>query len=202
MKLNKIIIMLVVAAAPLMSKAGLNVQWTIGYGVYPFGAPDPTAFDSGSGLLANNGSGSTILQLLFTPSGVVGAVDPFAVGYVSGDNSVLATINVTDGVAGYDEWVYNGTVPQYVNPTFTAGYFFMRVFQDATPEVGEYYFDSATLAALDVGSDISVAQQLYLEPDPSNSGVALNLEIVPEPSVLAFLGLGGLALAARRRFVA
>jgi len=36
-----------------------------------------------------------------------------------------------------------------------------------------------------------------------NGGAMLNeFQVVPEPSVLAFLGLGGLALAARRRFTA
>lgn len=47
---------------------------------------------------------------------------------------------------------------------------------------------------------LEVAQGPYTFTE---SGVLLNeLQVVPEPSVIAFLGLGGLALAARRRFTA
>lgn len=185
---------------PLASQAGINIQWFVGYGIYPFGAADPTSFTAGTGLLANNGTGNTILQLVYSASNTRSDVDPFATDYVSGDNVVWQTRAVTDGVGGYDEWIYNSTLPTpFTSNTFSSGSVFVRVFQDASPQDTEYYYDSDLLTLEDRGSDLAFTQPLTVEPNPGVSGVALNRLIVPEPSVLAFVGLGGLLAVARRR---
>lgn len=202
----KIASLIVALLVPLAGQAGINVTWSIGYGLYDVGVVNLTSTDPNDGFLT--AGNSSLFQLIWTAtSDGIGIVDPLDVDYVSGDNLVLDSRVITAGSGGYDEWGFNSTVPApYINPVFTAGFVFMRVFQTASPTVGEYYFDSALLALQNRGSDpIADTQLLYLETGSDSypsQGVALNLEIVPEPSVLAFLGLGGLALAVRRRFVA
>ena len=189
-------------ASTLVANAGINVQWFVGWGIYPFGAGDPSSLTPGTGLLANNGSGTTILQLIWSPGNTAAAVDPFngGSGWVGGDNVVLQTRTVTSGVDGYDEWVFNNTVPTpFTNPVFSPGSVFVRVFQDATPGIGEYYYDSGLMVLQDRDLDFAFRQILVVEPNADVEGIALNLQIVPEPSVIAFLGLGGLMLAIRRR---
>lgn len=190
---------------PLAATAGINVTWSIGYGVYPNGAGDLTSAAPGSGFLA--GGGSSLIQLIWTPSSTIGLATIADVNFVSGDNVLLDSKTITDGVDGFDEWGYNFTVPSpYINATFSAGDVFMRVFANAAPGIGDYYYDSSLLTLENRGSDpVADTQLLYLETGSASypaQGVALNQVVVPEPSVIAFLGLGGLALAARRRFAA
>jgi len=206
-KMNKLLkSLLITTSAPLISFAGINVDWSIGYGVYPSGTVDLTDATAGSGFLA--GGGSSLMQLIWTPSATVGVATTADGDFVSGDNVLLASRTITEGVGGYDEWGYNATIPApFIDATFSPGSVFMRVFQDASPDFGDIYFDSALLTLEDRGSDpVADTQVLYLETGSDtypSQGVALNgsLTVVPEPSVIAFLGLGGLALAARRRIV-
>lgn len=198
---NKVISAICAAViASVTANAGINVQWFVAYGVYPFGAGDTTDVTPGSGLLVNNGSGNTILQLIYAGAdNQVDIVDPgnAGSGYVDDDDVVWATINVSNGVAGYDEWVYNTALPQYVDNAFTAGFVYARVFQDATPSGGEYYYSTGLLALSDVGADVTQSQVLRIGT-PEN-GVSLNTEIVPEPSAMMLAGLGVLVVAMRRR---
>lgn len=204
-KISKLIILAM--TAPFIANAGINVDWSIGWGVYPSGTSDLTDSTPGSGFLA--GGGSSLLQLIWTPSASVGVATTASGDFVSGDNVVLASRTITDGVDGFDEWGYNSTTPApFIDATFSPGSVFMRVFQDSSPEFGDLYFDSLLLTLEDRGSDpVADTQILYLETGSSvypSQGVAFSpsLSVVPEPSVIAFLGLGGLALAARRRFAA
>lgn len=189
--------------AALTSQAGVNVNWYVAYGIYPQGAADTTTSTPGTGLLANNGSGQTILQLIWCGAdNAIDILDPNQVGglngdYVSDDDVVWSTIPVTSGAGGYDEWVYNSVYPVYVNGTFTAGFVYARVFQDATPAAGEYYTDTSTLALQNVGGDITQSQLLPIGTD--SAGVSTETLIVPEPSAVMLAGLGALVLAIRRR---
>lgn len=190
--------------ASAVAQAGVNVQWYVAYGVYPQGAADVTSVTAGTGLLANNGSGSTILQLIWAGAdNAIDIADPNQTGggngdYVSDDDVVWATITAVDGAAGYDEWVFNSVTPVYVNATFTAGFVYARVFQDETPAGGEYYHDTSLLALSNVGGDITQAQLLPIGSD--SAGVSTeNQMIVPEPSAVMLAGLGALVLAVRRR---
>jgi len=186
--------------AALTSQAGVNVNWYVGYGVYPQGAADTTSTTAGTGLLANNGSGQTILQLIWAGAdNAIDLVNPgnSGSGYVSDDDVVWASIPVTSGAGGYDEWVFNATPPTYVNATFTAGFVYIRVFQDETPVGGEYYQDSSLLGLNNVGGDATQSQVLQLGTE--SNGVSTETQIVPEPSAVMLAGLGALVLAIRRR---
>lgn len=183
----------------LSASAGVNIQWYVPYGVYPQGAADITASSPGTGLLANNGSGQTILQLIWCgANNSIDAVDAnnSGSGYVGGDDQVWASFTAVNG-AGANEWAQPDVLQNYVNATFTSGFVYMRVFQDATPAAGEYYTETSTLAVANRGSDISESQVLTLGTD--SAGVSTETLIVPEPSAVMLAGLGALVLAIRRR---
>ncbi len=191
-------IMLALAAlgvTSMASFAGINVQYYVSYGLYPNGG-NVTDGTPGSGLLAANGTGSTVLQLIYAGGNGVadGSVASLA---ATGDDVILQTRVISTG-AGYDEWGYIGTFPSpYTNPVFTSGNVFVRVFQTENPAVGQYYYNTGLMALEDRQLDIAFTQTLTI--DTPSAGIALNLPIVPEPSVMAFLGIGGLVLAVRRR---
>ena len=183
------------------SQAGINVQWFVAFGMYPFGAPDPTDFTPGTGLLANNVTGNTLFQLVFAGSdNLADIVDPSnsGGGYVSDDDVVLDSRVIVDGADGYDEWMFNNVIPTpYTDAVFTPGSVYARVFHDATPSSGEFYFDSSLLVLSDESLDIAFTQAL--SPDDSAGGRALNLTIVPEPSSLVLAGAGVLLVMLRRK---
>lgn len=183
-------------AVAMTANAGINVQYSVAFGLYPFGAPDVTSVDPGTGLLAANGTGSTLIQLIY--AGANGVADGGVTSIATTIDDVVLQSRVISTSLGYDDWGFIGSVPSpFTNPVFTPGNVFVRVFQTETPVVGQYYYDTATLALEDRSLDIAFTQSLLI--DSANAGIALNIPIVPEPSVMAFLGIGGLVLAARRR---
>ena len=196
--IKKLVLSLSVASLmSITAFAGINVQYFAVFGVYPNGG-DTQSGDPGSGLLAANGTGSALVQLIYAGGdGVANDADPNTAGFVTGDDVVWQTRIISLG-AGYDEWgVVSPDPAPFTNPVFTSGNVFVRIFQTETPTAGHYYYDTPLLALEDRGLDIAFAQTLFFD-DP-NDGVALNILLIPEPSVMAFLGLGGLMLAVRRR---
>jgi hypothetical protein len=143
-----------------------------------------------------SGGASTLFQLIRSADGVVGAALPDGSAF---GNTILQELMVDASTADDDAQFF---AEAYNNPVFTAGFVYMRIFGigsaiGSTP-VGTYYLDSPVIALTDVIFP-ALPQNLNLGGAPSYT---LNQQVVPEPSVLAFLGLGGLALAARRRFIA
>ena len=199
MKFTKLIAAMALTAG--MAHAGVNINWYVTYGVYPNGG-NITDATPGSGLLAVNGSGTTILQLIWCgANGIIDPVDPnnSANGYVGGDDQVWEPRTATMG-GNADEWVVAGTTPNpYTNPTYTAGLVYARVFFDATPAPGEYYYNTGTLVVQNVSTEPAFTQPLYIGDSAGNFGVALDTVIVPEPSAVMLAGLGALVLAIRRR---
>jgi len=166
----------------------ININWAAGAGFYSASMP--------SGILL--GGGSLLAQLIYTSSGSI--EDASIGGGVSGDNTVLVnyTVSYPGGTAG-SEWA-DFSYGSEVFAGISTGFVFARVFQDNVVDIGDLYYDSATLAVTPY-TGIEAPQTLQTNSDLIN-GDELTIAVVPEPSVLAFLGLGGLALAARRRFVA
>ena len=193
-KLMLVTAMLGLAAA--VAQAGINVQYYVSYGLYPFGAGDVTSGDPNTGLLAVNGTGSALIQLIHAGNDGIANGDIVDLN-PTGDDVILQS-RIISLVDGYDDWGFISPAPSpYTNPVFTSGSVFVRVFQTASPAPGQYYYDTALLVLEDRNLDIAFTQTLVI--DTPDAGIALNLLIVPEPSVMAFLGLGGLMLAIRRR---
>ena len=196
--IKKLVLSLSVASLMTVSSfAGINVQYFAVWGIYPFGG-DTQSGDPGTGLLAANGTGSTLVQLIYAGGdGVANEANASTVDYVTGDDVVWQTRIISMG-AGYNEWAVISPDPApFTDPVFTAGNVFVRIFQTENPTAGQYYYDTPLLALQDRNLDIAFAQTLFFD-DPDD-GRSLNLLLVPEPSVIAFLGLGGLMLAIRRR---
>jgi hypothetical protein len=192
---KKVLVATVMLAMGLNSNAALQVAWNA---VDGFVRSDGV---TGIGTGISNGDPIYLAQLLFTPSGVVSSVLP--TGTPTGDNVVLDSVIVNNVGDDY------GFLPnQNYTGSFSPGFVFARVFDvgsDNTSNIdpGFFYYDSPTLAAVDE-SDPSIFQAFNIHSgsgpfEPGFQTDQLNLEVVPEPSVFALLGIGGLMLALRRR---
>lgn len=147
-----------------------------------------------------DGGATGIAQLIFTASGVI---SPASTTGPTGDNVIWDTASFTEASTGNP---YGSTFSAlYSNPIYTAGQVFIRVFEaDASPTtVGTWYYDGV----LDVVEDGPNPPQIT-DMGPLSGGTGafgtwqLDQQVIPEPSVFAMLGLGGLLLTIRRRFVA
>ena len=201
--MKKLIAMLAMGAVAVASHGDININWRAQAGFYKNGQ---FAVDPAGALLF--GGGSTIAMLIWTPfNGGSPTIDPvditdIAGNFSGGDDIVLDTLTITHpGNAGSQYADYANGPEIYLNTTYSTtlqgGYVFLRIFQDTTPNVGtfEYYFDgNPLLANAYTGSESPQA----LEGNTDNiNGNELN-KLIPEPSVLAFLGAGALVVAIRR----
>ena len=143
---QKSFLALAIASCATMVSADYRVQYFVGYGIYyPF-ASDTSSTTPGDGLLARNGSHCALVQLLWAgPDGNPDPINPAnpANGYVSDDDVVLESRIIEAGVGGYDEWLYNPTPPAPFNNTNSLQKpVFVRVYQDTTPLINDWYYDS------------------------------------------------------------
>ncbi len=203
MKKNVVAVLMFLLFSSLRVQAGTSIIWFFSWGMYPQGT-------TGAGLTASTPAGiaqnSAVLWQLVLAGGnnapdIVDS-DNGANGYVSGDDIVLDSRTTPmggDSIIDQQLFEYNGALPAFTSTTLYSGTnVYIRVFQDTTPTIGEYYYNSPTVAALDRAS---------LPPqgvDGNNStahGDAPNIEIiaVPEPSTVALM-LAGLAMVGYRRF--
>jgi len=204
-----------VALAACSSYAGTSVEWRFFWGVYQHGQVDLSAGDTGTGIAASQ---DVLWQLVFTGTdNTPDAVNPFnsGSGYVGDDDQVVFTrvtpagggatvttgsgLNSADGL--FTEWLNApGTVISESATTFSGGSFYIRAFQDATPAVGEWYYDSPTTVAQNIAltDPLRTAQLVEGNPNFGTSGDAPNVQIVPEPSTVALI-LVGLGMVGYRR---
>lgn len=227
--MKKMLALLLIGLAAT-SFAEIRVDWYVNNGFYfTNNAANGAAFDPGYGMLGPDGSGKgTWMQLVSV--GVDGkrdwagaALNTFYSGtnssgvWQAGDDVVLASFNyVEDGIVANDgdnymTYAYGG-LQSYVNATFSATPVYARIFQDGTPNVGDWYAFTEILTPLNlVGTDFP--QSLSLAPtttlgiddlatklDPTtNSGIAGNAQVVPEPATLLLFGIGGMGAWLLRR---
>ena len=193
----KKVALLVFAFAIVSSYGALQVQWSGADGFVRADGTTPLAdgFTPGEEVY--------LAQLIFSPSGVISPA--FLGGTATGDNQVLQNVNI---LASGDE--YGPLNAQNFTGPFSAGQVFVRVFDVGSTNPGDitagmFYYDGPLVTGVDQSDDLSVFQ-----PYNANTGTAgfagfntdvLNQQVIPEPSVFAMLGLGGLVLMIRRRFV-
>lgn len=158
---------------------------------------------------ANLFNGTVLMQMIWSASAGYSSVGTADGGGLDAGYELLwsGNVDVVDGLIPSGDIDGPATYGAYNPP----GYVYVRVFDSAAPTVGDFYLNSQQIGPsltqltntppptpdpLDIGQGMAAIDLggYYINP--------LNIEIVPEPSVLAFLGLGGLALAVRRRFVA
>jgi hypothetical protein len=178
--------------------ANVHVNWTVGYGIYPNGAPDVEAVAPGTGIAAGN---AVLWQLIWAPSNLIGIPDPInaAGGFASGDNVVIDTRTIPSGGGlGFDEWLYDlgGATPFFaVVAGSTGSSVFQRVYQFDTAVPNSWYADSDLLTLVATPSDNPPQESIFGSVE---FGVALNQQVIPEPSTLALIALGMMSFIARR----
>ena len=178
-------LLLALSAAPAL--AGVSLLYHVGYGLYPYGATDTTTTAPGSGLLANNGSGRALVQLLYAgPDHTVNPVDlgNSLAGYVSGDDQVWHSTVIAAGTNDTDEWGFSNIPLAYTNLAWaTAGFAFVRVFQDETPGNGDAFYESSLLA-LDTTATLDGIFSQPLVIGAPTAGVALDQLAVQPPAAI------------------
>ncbi len=143
------------AFSAALARGGVSIRTYVGFGLYPYGATNTTDTTPGTGLLANNGSGRALMQLIFAGAdnmigdgSDIADMDNAANGYVAGDDVVWQSRILETGVDDVDGWGFTSTLPApHTDLAWTtAGFVFVRVFQDETPHLGEAFLDSGLLA--------------------------------------------------------
>lgn len=154
--------------------------------------------NSSSGYLL--GGGFSLIQFIFSTNNVVDPVDPFNVagGYVSGDEEVLGSSIVTNTVLNENEWgTFTRDYGGSGNP-FRAGYIYGRVFEFATVNPGDSYFDAAITNTADAGSPPFPLLYEFNTTPVLLDGDELTQTVVPEPVSMALFGVGLVTLLVRR----
>jgi hypothetical protein len=173
------------------ARAGVSLLYYVGYGLYPYGATDVTTTAPSTGLLANNGSGRALVQLIYAGADnrIGDGTNTFdlanaANGYVFGDDVVWQSTVIAAGTNDTDEWGFSNIPLAYTNSAWsTAGFVFIRVFQDDTPQYGDAFYDTPALAMNTASTmDGVLGQALTIDAGPT-SGVALDRRILTPTNI-------------------
>ena len=172
-------LLFVLCAAPAL--AGVSLLYYVGYGLYPHSAIDTASTAPGTGLLANNGSGRALVQLIYAgPDYQINPIDldNDSAGHVSGDDVVWQSTVIEMGTNEADEWGFSNIPLAYTNPAWaTAGFVYVRVFQDDTPQNGEAFYDTPLLA-LNTGNTLDGIFSQWLPIGAATEGVALDQRMI------------------------
>lgn len=187
--------------------ADTSIDWYFNWGMFPQGTSLATLQNvnapAGTGVAASQ---AVMWQLIYAGSdNNINAVDASnsGSGYVSGDDVVVSTRNIPVGGGTYGEWLYSiaGQSAPFANvgTLYDGSTFYQRVIGTASPVVGDWYYNSPKLVAID-SSILGFDQNYDGNTDSVNQGDALNIQIVPEPSSMALLAIGLGVVALRRKF--
>jgi len=175
------------------SFADINVNWTGPDGFYKV--------DDVTGLV--NGGQTAYAQLIYTPISAYSADSAAVGGGVEAGFQILDTTILTDS-GGADPY---GTFVASYSGTFQAGFIYARVFDGGTGNpanivAGTWFYDSPIVATINNATP-ETPDSFNIQggnPSPGNGGFGDTVyKQVPEPTTLAFLGIGGVVLALRRR---
>ena len=198
--MKKTIAMLSLVSMCMSSHAGINVDIS-NNGVY--------LADQSTGLLDSPTIGW--IQFIYTTSATA-LFDATIGGGVKSGDIILSQFALTNpgNSDAYGSIVFNLTGAQ------TTGFWYARLFAGGSDSdglgatadniiAGTLYYQSQVYAVIDntdptAPNPQNISGNNPVVGDPFNADF-VNGTVVPEPSVLAFLGLGGLALAARRRLL-
>lgn len=185
----------VLAVLSMAAQASIGIDWQAGGGFYAngtTGANDP-------GDWVGNAFGSTTAQLMWSAD-----ANPDQLISAAPEDIIL---NTHSPASVYGDFTSRPTTifedANFGGVDLSNGFVYARVFEGPAPIPGRYYFATTPFAANEYNPGAPQLQVLDMNANPSPGAAfsgsnELDLLIVPEPSVLAFLGLGGLALALRR----
>lgn len=189
-----------VAMSMVAAEAAINVTVSGAAGFY--------LEDDTTGLLETSPNGW--VQFILITSGSPTVAGPG--GTVGANESVIAEFGLTNGgnSDNYGAFLYD------LDGTYEPGGWYVRVFEGGSSTtgvaadnivLGTWYYESAVFPTIDNivpetpdaqevgGNNPTVLQSAF-------GGDFVNRQVVPEPATIAFLGIGGLVLAIRRRLVA
>jgi len=162
-------------------------------------------------------NGSLFVELLWSPA-ALSFVPTYTPGTPDAGHFVLFSGNIGTSAGFADAGDIDGTTvyndADVGGGSIDSGFLYGKFFNDQTVPTEWTFIDSIapvaipavgpppTPADLDLYNSGSIDASYASAFDSGNGINVTALQVVPEPSVLAFLGLGGLALAARRRFTA
>jgi hypothetical protein len=192
--MKKILVAVLVAAVfVVVANAEINLLW---YGLGGFNMP----VSEGQGPILSPFPGqSALVQLIFTTDNFIMDATPSA--------GVLGNETVID-----EFWVassqYASVEARNYNAPFQAGYIYARIFAgvDDAPDKGDigfnhWYYAGPVVATIDnLTPDTPDEYDMNRGLSSTGFGDDLDLQVIPEPSVMALAALGGLVLLIRRRF--
>lgn len=168
------------------------------------------AFQSNAGPVYENGGSiagpyvadGSLVQLVWNSTSTYGNA---GVGGAAGANEIILQTTVTD--SGYGFWA---AMPNalFVNAdvggaNINSGYFYARIFNQASPLAGGNYGDTAMIDAslwnYDSGAVTPDPSKIYAQNFVSASGLEANKSVIPEPGTIGLVGAACLGLVMIRR---
>ena len=172
------------------AQADIAISWSAGDGFYNWnagGSPtDPNDY-------VNFGGGSIAAYLIYSTDNVRDFDYSNVAGqYLSGGDYVLASLT---GITGNDYGNFDAGTTTVLQP-LQGGYVYARVIDTTAPGGGVQYYDSSVLLTTAWVSPAS-PQDLFVNTTAGGIGDRM-IAVVPEPTVLAFLGIGAALVGVRR----
>jgi PEP-CTERM motif len=192
-KLSIIAVSSIIAASA--ATADINVNWKSADGFL--------RIDDATGILEPVNTGVTALaQLIYAPANAYSAATAAVGGAVEAGYQILDTYVITDAL-GTDAY---GIFSESYSGTFQAGFIYVRVFDGGTGNPanivgGTWFYDSPIVATI---NNLTPDSPDTINANGANTSPSFGFgdvlyKQVPEPTTLAFLGIGGVVLALRRR---
>jgi hypothetical protein len=184
-----------ILAGPLLLAGQARADFSYSTAVVPTSAPF--------------GAGSTVSFTSVTKSGLNGSQGiSIAEVSVASTTAPPATDTTTPpGIAVQDTITISQTTPTVGTGTLVINGFINFTRSDTGGQLSSFVFNPAAasnkLSVLIGGNTYTIdpATLAYSQPtvnDPNTGGISIDLNVVPEPSSLALIGVGGLVLAAPR----
>lgn len=188
-------IAIAVTGLALTAESAIFVRWEAATGFYDE--------NDNLGILEPLTGQSALAQLIFTPVAAYSSAAGAIGGGVDAGFTIIDTFIITD--AGPNEYA---TFVDSINIPFQTGFIYARVFDGGSGNNpanivnGSWFYQSAIIATVDnLSLNPTVFDIQGNNPTVNNSSFGGDFLFVqvPEPSTMAFLGIGGMILALRRR---
>ncbi len=201
--MKKIAILMFAVVAAGGAFADIAVNWRANDGFYNWNAPLSPA-DPGDYI--NDAGGSALAYMIYSPTGVRTVDTNNLSGFLVGGDNVVVMIGANPATStaaspyGNFDFGFNGQIAGY---GAVGAAIWSRIIDLSAPGGAAFqYFDGNLVSA--PAYNVDQPALIDLNGQSGTGGVIGDrmIAVVPEPSVLAFLAIGGIAVAIRRRKMA